>query len=153
MTTSLVLLYAFAALAIATGVIGVLAWRGWRKQRDGIDGPPSVPPSDWHDVTQRYRESRIEALRDWMGEDHELAQQLPQRDGSASRPGALPTDRPAAPAPRERGPLSKAIHPAGTSPLVPTGNGPYSRQADHPVSQPMESRALATRRGLYDRFA
>ena len=59
----------------------------------------------------------------------------------------------AAPAPRERGPLSKAIHPAGTSPLVPTGNGPYSRQADHPVSQPMESRALATRRGLYDRFA
>lgn len=159
MNTPLVLLYAFAALAIAAGVIAVLAWRGWRKRRDGIDGPPSAPPSDWHDVTQRYRESRIEALREWMGEDHELVQQLPARDGRASRPADLPkppvdaTNPPAGP--RESQVRTRSLHAAGTSPLVGSPDRPASRPID---SRPMQSRQfatrpLATRRGLYDRFA
>ena len=118
MNTPLVLLYAFAALGIAAAVIALLAWRGWHKQRQGLDGPPSAVPSDWHDVTQRYRESRIEALRDWMGEDHELVKQLPPRETPASRPADLP--RPPV-AKRDANSSRREWHAAGTSPLWQPG--------------------------------
>ncbi|MBL0085387.1 MAG: hypothetical protein IPP44_01525 [Ideonella sp.] len=72
-----VLLFAFVALSIVAAAIALLAWRSWRRRQQGIDGPPSAVPSDWQEVTQRYRASRIEALRDWMGEDHELVRELP----------------------------------------------------------------------------
>jgi hypothetical protein len=138
MNTPLVLVYAFAALGIAAAVIALLAWRGWHKQREGLDGPPSVAPSDWHDVTQRYRESRIEALRDWMGEDHELVKQLPPRETPASRPAELPhpaeSPRPPA-AQRDAGTSRSEWHAAGTSPLWQPGG----KTAQAKVQRPMQA--------------
>jgi len=130
MTTSLVLVYTFAALGIAAAVIALLAWRGWHKRRQGLDGPPSAVPSDWHDVTQRYRESRIEALREWMGEDHELVKQLPPRETRASRPTELP-QAPAAPS--STGPSRHRWHAAGTSPLWQPDGQPAQAKAQRPM--------------------
>jgi hypothetical protein len=130
MNTPLVLVYASAALGIAAAVIALLAWRGWHKRRNGLDGPPSAVPSDWHDVTQRYRESRIEALREWMGEDHELVKQLPQREPPASRPTELPQ---APAAPRNTGSSRRDWHAAGTSPLWQPGGQPPESKAHRPM--------------------
>lgn len=86
-----VLLFAFVALSIVAAAIALLAWRSWRRRQQGIDGPPSAVPSDWQEVTQRYRASRIEALRDWMGEDHELVRELPAQARRIAAP--LPSPR------------------------------------------------------------
>ena len=141
MTTPPVLVYAFAALGIAAAVISLLAWRGWHKRRDGLDGPPSGPPSDWHDVTQRYRESRIEALREWMGEDHELVKQLPPRDTPAARPPETP--RPPG-AVRDASPSRRKWHAAGTSPLWQPGATGVKSETPLTVPRPMHAQCDRT---------
>ena len=73
-------------LAVLAAAFVAMAWRARQRaasREEATDiAPLSAPPSDWHDVTQRYDQVRIKALRDWMGEDHELVQSL-NRETSA----------------------------------------------------------------------
>ena len=73
-------------LAVLAAAFVAMAWRARQRAAGREEAAdivtPSAPPSDWHDVTQRYDQVRIKALRDWMGEDHELVQSL-NRETSA----------------------------------------------------------------------
>jgi len=89
-----------ALLAIAgslTAVVLALWWHRRSGQGRAQDRRPdadtsTAPLSDWQQVAQRTHHSQIEALREWMGEDHELVQQLRDPDTDPAR-GREPTDR------------------------------------------------------------
>lgn len=91
-----------ALLAVVGTLIAVVAMLIWRRRprpnRHPADAPDSdstgTPESDWQQVAQRTHHSQIEALREWMGEDHELVQQLRSSDAeSAHDPHPTPGQR------------------------------------------------------------
>lgn len=91
---------ALALLAIAGSLTAVFLALWWRRHggQDRTRARPTdvdtstAPLSDWQQVAQRTHHSQIEALREWMGEDHELVQQLRDPDTDLAR-SHEPTDR------------------------------------------------------------
>lgn len=87
MNTVLALL---AIVGTLTAVVLALRWhRRSRTPAPSVSGAPdtessSAPLSDWQQVAQRTHHSQIEALREWMGEDHELVQQLRSPDSESA---------------------------------------------------------------------
>ena len=72
-----------SVLWIGVVVASLVYWRKWRQHKRGGRrrwwvSRATVAPSDWQDLAQRTQHSQIDALRGWMGEDHDLVRR--QRD-------------------------------------------------------------------------
>lgn len=74
------------ALACVGLTAGAMVW--WRRSHPtpppASFDTPSLPGSDWQEIAARYHHSRVEALRGWLGDDHELVR--------PTRPGPPVTD-------------------------------------------------------------
>lgn len=86
-----VLLAAFVVVGGGTALIRSMAQRARRQRRGALtEQQPDLTHSAWQNLTQRHHRNRLEALREWMDEHGDTAQ-----EGGTAQPSAKPAKQPA----------------------------------------------------------
>lgn len=103
LNTLWVLLAALVLVGGATALMRSMARRARRRRRGALtEQQPDLTHSAWQNLTQRHHRNRLEALREWMDEHRDPAEDASSQEPPAKKAAPAAVKPAAAPSPPRR---------------------------------------------------